>query len=370
MSTKQRFLSVDIFRGITIAAMIMVNNPGTWGAIYPPLEHSAWHGITPTDLIFPFFLFIVGMSISFAYSNKKKSKIGKDIYKKIISRSVKLILLGLILAGFTLHFPFFKDLSTLRLPGVLQRIGVVFFFASLIFLHTNWKVLLLIFVAILVAYWAMMTQIPIDGSIPLLTKSSSLASTIDLKILTVDHMWKTTYDPEGILSTLPSIATTIFGILIGLIVLNKEFSHKRKVIYFTVIGLSTLAAGYLWGFSFPLNKTLWTSSYVLASGGWATLVFAVIYYFADIKGHTSWGKPAIVFGSNAITVFFMSGVVARLFGMIKLGNGISIHGNLYGLLTSIISTPKLSSMIYSMFVIGFYYLVALFLFKRNIFIKV
>ena len=370
MSTKQRFLSVDIFRGITIAAMIMVNNPGTWGAIYPPLDHSAWHGITPTDLIFPFFLFIVGMSISFAYSGKKKNKITSDVYSKITSRSVKLIVLGLVLAGFTLHFPFFKDLPTLRLPGVLQRIGIVFFISAILFLHLNWKILLGVFVTILISYWALLTQIPIDGAMPILTKSSNLASAVDLKILTVDHMWKSSYDPEGILSTIPSIATTIFGILVGLIVLSKENTHFKKIIIFISIGVVTLVLGYLLNNIFPINKTLWTSSYVLVSGGWATIIFAVIYYLADVKGLSKWGKPAIVFGSNAITVFFLSGVVARIFGMIKLENGISIHGNLYNFLASIISTPELSSMIYSMFVITFYYLVALLMYKKEIFIKV
>ncbi len=370
MSTKQRFLSVDIFRGITIAAMIMVNNPGTWGAMYSPLEHSAWHGVTPTDLIFPFFLFIVGMSISFAYSGKKKYSITTEVYSKIISRSIKLIGLGLILAGFTLQFPFFKDLSTLRLPGVLQRIGIVFFFSAIMFLHLNWKALLAVFVTILISYWALLTQIPIDGATPLLTKSSNLASVVDLKILTVDHMWKTNYDPEGIFSTIPSIATTISGMLVGLVVVAKEKSHFQKITYFISIGVIALIIGYAWNMTFPANKTLWTSSYVLISGGWATIIFAIIYYLSDVKGLSNWGKPAIIFGSNAITVFFLSGIITRLFGMIKLGNGASIHGNLYSLLASIITIPELSSMVYSLFVITFYFLVALYMYKKEIFIKV
>ncbi len=370
MSTKQRILSVDIFRGVTIAAMILVNNPGTWGAIYPPLEHAEWHGLTPTDLIFPFFLFIVGMSITFAYTGKKARGITPDVYKKIISRTLKLIGLGLILAGFTLHFPFFKDLSTLRFPGVLQRIGVVFFFASLMFLHMNWKGLMAVFVTILIGYWLMMTQIPINGEMPLLTKESNLASVVDLKILTVDHMWKTLWDPEGILSTLPAIATTIFGIFLGMITLQKDKTHQDKLKYFVVIGIAALILGYAWSMVFPLNKALWTSSYVLVTGGWASLVYAATYYVADVLGHSEWGKPAIIFGSNAITVFFMSGIVARLFGMIKLSNGRSIHANLYEILSSVITIPKLSSMIYAVFVIVFYYFVALFMYKKKIFIKV
>ncbi len=370
MEKSKRILSVDIFRGITIASMILVNNPGTWGAIYPPLEHAHWHGLTPTDLIFPFFLFIVGISISLAYSKKRATGMTVDVFKKISSRSFKLIALGLILAGFTLHFPFFKDISTLRFPGVLQRIGVVFFISALLFFYFNWKILLGIFLTILVGYWGMMKFIPIDGAMPLLTKGSNLASVIDLKILTVDHMWKTLYDPEGLFSTLPSIATTIFGMFIGKIILLKDKSHQHKLKLFISIGLFALISGYIWNLNFPLNKALWTSSYVLVTGGWASLVFALIYFISDIKGHASWGKPAIVFGSNAITVFFMSGVIARLFGMIKLSNGVSIHGNLYHFLASIVTIPELSSLIYALFVILFYYFVALTMYKKGIFLKV
>ena len=370
MSTSKRILSVDIFRGITIAAMILVNNPGTWGAIYPPFEHAKWHGLTPTDLIFPFFLFIVGMSITFAYTKKKEHGIHADVYQKIISRTLKLIGLGLILAGFLISPPFFKDLSTLRLPGVLQRIGVVFFISSLLFLYSNWKSLLAVFVFILIGYWYVMTQIPIDGVMPLLTKESNMASVVDLKILTVDHMWKTLYDPEGILSTIPAIATTIFGMFLGMILLDKKKTEQQKLGFFVIIGIAALVIGYVWGMYFPLNKALWTSSYVLVTGGWASLIYALIYFVADILGHSDWGKPAIIFGSNAITVFFMSGVVARLFGMIKLSNGKSIHGNLYEILSSVITIPKLSSLIYAFFVIAFYYFVAWIMYKKKIFIKV
>ncbi len=366
----KRILSVDIFRGATIAAMILVNNPGTWSSIYPPFRHAKWHGLTPTDLIFPFFLFIVGMSITFAYSKKKEQGINAGVYKKIISRTLKLIVLGLILAGFTLSSPFFKDLSTLRFPGVLQRIGLVFFVASLLFLHLNWKALLGLFIGILIAYWLIMTQVPINGELPLLTKESNLASVVDLNILGIDHMWKTLYDPEGILSTVPAIATSIFGMFLGMILLRKNRSQQEKLVSFIVIGMVALLTGYLWSVIFPLNKALWTSSYVLVTGGWASLVYALIYYIADILDHNNWGKPAIIFGSNAITVFFLSGVVTRLFGMIKLSNGKSIHGNLYEFLSSIITIPKLSSLIYAIFVIIFYYFVALWMYKRKIFIKV
>ncbi|MEN8138091.1 MAG: DUF5009 domain-containing protein [Bacteroidota bacterium] len=369
MNASKRILSVDIFRGATIAAMILVNNPGTWGAIYPPFKHAEWHGLTPTDLIFPFFLFIVGMSITFAYTKKKETGVNADVYKKIISRTLKLIILGLIMAGFLIYPPFFKNLSELRLPGVLQRIGVVFFIASIMFLHLNPKVLFGIFVSILIGYWLIMTQIPFNGETYLLTPENNLATIIDQKILTLDHMWRV-YDPEGLLSTIPAIATTIFGMFLGKILLDKSKSEKEKLKLFIIIGVVALITGYAWGMIFPINKSLWTSSFVLVTGGFASLTYAAIYYIADILDHNSWGKPAIIFGSNAITVFFLSGVVARIFGMIKLSDGQSLHGYLYELLSSIITIPKLSSLIYAIFVIFFYYLVALYLYRKKIFIKV
>ncbi len=370
MSTKQRILSVDIFRGATIAAMIMVNNPGTWSQVYAPFLHAEWHGLTPTDLIFPFFLFIVGMSITFAYTKKKAIGITGDVYKKIISRTIKLIVLGLILAGFLITSPFFKDLSTLRLPGVLQRIGVVFFIASIMFLHFNWKTLLGIFVVILVGYWLIMTQIPVNGEMPLLTIESNFASVVDLNILTVDHMYRELYDPEGILSTLPAIATTIFGMFLGMILLNKEKTQKEKLKYFIIIGVVALVIGYAWSIVFPLNKALWTSSFVLVTGGLGTLVYAAIYYVADILDHNDWGKPAIIFGSNAITVYFLSSFTAKIFGRVKLPSGQSLHGYLYEILASIITIPKLSSLIYAILIILFYYFIALVLYRKKIFIKV
>ena len=370
MSTTKRILSVDIFRGITIAAMILVNTPGTWSNVYAPFLHADWHGLTPTDLIFPFFLFIVGMSIAFAYTKKKASGVNFDVYKKIFSRTFKLILLGLILAGFTLNFPFFKDLSQLRIPGVLQRIGVVFFIASLLFLHLNWKALLSLFVVILVGYFLIMTQLPMNGELPVLIRGYDWASVIDIKVLTSSHTYKPDYDPEGILSTLPSIATSIFGMFLGMILLNKNRSQQEKLKYFIIIGVVALIIGYLWDMIFPLNKALWTSSFVLVTGGWASLIYALIYYIADIKGHNDWGKPAIIFGSNAITVYFLSSFISKCFYLIKVSEGQSIHGYLYEILSSIITIPKLSSLIYAVLVISFYYLVAWILYKKKIFIKV
>jgi len=355
---------------MTIALMILVNNPGTWGNIYTPFKHASWHGCTPTDLVFPFFLFIVGTSIVFAYSSKKEAKDIK-VYSKVLIRSVKLIVLGLFLAGFMYKFPFFKSIFDLRLPGVLQRIGIVFLFSALLFLHTNWKILLGVYIFILIGYWYLMTQIPIHGEIPLLTKESNLAAYLDLKILTRAHIWKPEYDPEGLLSTLPAIATTIMGMFLGFILKQKEIKKNKKLLNILVIGFISLIIGSIWGQIFPINKALWTSSYVLYAGGWAFIIYGIIFYLTEICSFKKWGLPFIYYGSNAITVFFLSGFIAKSFYIIKLSNGKSIHYNLYNsLYNSWITTPKLSSLLYALTVILFYYLLARFLYRKEIFIKV
>ncbi len=368
MNNSRRILSVDIFRGMTIALMILVNTPGTWSSIYAPFRHAEWHGCTPTDLVFPFFLFIVGTSIVLAYPKKSKTT---QVYLKILKRSAKLILLGLFLAGFLVSFPFFKAFENLRIPGVLQRIGVVFFFASLLYLHTNWKSLLLVLLTILVGYWAVMTLVSIDGTIPLLTKESNNAAYVDLKILTRAHIWKPTYDPEGLLSTIPAIATTIMGMFLGLLIKTDQFSNKKKLAYLWLTGLAGVVLGVVWGMYFPINKALWTSSFVLYTGGWAFLIFGIIYYFTEIKKHTNWGLPFIYYGSNAITVYFLSSFIAKTFYLSHFSNGQSPHAFFYKtFFTSWINTPKLSSLLYAFSVILFYYFLARFLYKKKIFIKV
>jgi predicted acyltransferase len=263
----KRILSIDIFRGLTIAFMILVNTPGTWSHVFPPLEHASWHGITPTDLIFPFFLFIVGTSIVLAYANKRQY-IDHNLYRKIIIRSVKIIFLGLFLAAFVFHFPFIKDLSQLRLPGVLQRIGLVFLISALLFVKIKkWKWYLFILILLLGGYWYAMTQISINGAPPQLTKTHNLASVIDRQVLGVNHMWKHyeksgyiqgDYDPEGLFSTLPAVGTTILGIFLGLVLIDRRISPYAKFIIFVGLGILLWLLGWWWSHYFPLNKRLWT----------------------------------------------------------------------------------------------------------------
>jgi predicted acyltransferase len=361
---KERIISVDIFRGLTIALMILVNTPGSWGFVYPPLRHADWHGYTPTDLVFPFFLFIVGTSIVFAYQNKKASA---ATYRKISIRTLKLIGLGLFLGAFTVSFPFFKDFSEIRFPGVLQRIGVVFFFAALLFLNCNWKVLLGICLTILVGYWVWLGFIPINGEAPTFERApNNWANYIDLNVFG-SHMYKDDYDPEGLLSTLPSIASSLLGIFTGLVLISKR---ARKEQLLVIIGAGMLLTGYLWDLAFPINKALWSSSFVLVTAGWANIFLALIYYLTDVKG-IQFGSIFKYTGANAITLYFLSSFVSKLFYSIQLGDGVSIHGWLFeNLYRHSFLSGEMSSLLYGLTVVGFYLLLALIMYRRKIFIKV
>jgi predicted acyltransferase len=360
----KRIESVDILRGLTILAMILVNNPGTWAHIYAPLRHAEWHGLTPTDLIFPFFLFIVGISIYYAYKNKPKQK---TTYQKIIIRSLKLVALGLFLSLFLPYYPFLRDFSALRFPGVLQRIGVVFLVSALLYLHCNWKILLGIGLIILIGYWLFLGFVPFsDGTLPTFDRApNNWANYIDLNILG-DHMWKDDYDPEGLFSSLPAIATCISGILIARILDRSK--NKIKQLIFAAVGL--LFFGYLLSIWFPLNKAIWSSSFVLVTSGWATCILTVIYYLTDIKQL----KIGLVFkyvGMNAITIFFMSGFIAKTFYLTKISGKTSIHSSLYKTIymNSFLS-DNMSSLLYALTVVSFYTVIAYILYKKKIFIKV
>jgi len=361
---KQRIESVDILRGMTIVAMILVNTPGTWSHVYAPLLHAEWHGYTPTDLIFPFFLFIVGMSISFAYQNKSNTI---KTYKKIIIRSLKIIGLGLFLGWFLPFVPFFKPFSELRIPGVLQRIGVVFFVVAVLNLNFNWKVLLSIGISILIGYWLWLGYIPLNGELPTFDRApNNWANYLDVKVFG-NHTWKTDYDPEGLVSTLPAIATSISGILIAKILSNYK---NNKLIILSVLGVLMLIVGTVWNIWFPINKAIWSSSFVLVTSGWATIILAIVYYITDIR-KVKFGAIFKYVGMNAITIFFLSSFISKTFYLTKVNDVQSVHNWLYHTFyTSIISIDKLASMLYALTVVAFYLLLGYVLYKLKIFIKV
>jgi len=362
-SLGNRIQSVDIFRGATIVLMILVNTPGTWSAVYAPFLHAPWHGYTPTDLVFPFFLFIVGTSIVFAYKNKV---VNSGTYKKITIRTLKLIGLGLFLGAFTLSFPFFKDFADIRFPGVLQRIGVVFFFASILFINFNWKTLIGICIFFLIGYWLLMVMIPVNGMESTLDRApNNLANWLDVQIFGT-HNYKADYDPEGLLSTIPSICSSLLGIFTGLILTSKQ---EKKATLLMGLGGALLIVGHLWDLVFPINKALWTSSFVLVTAGWANLILALIYYLTDEK-KMKFGGIFKYAGANAITLYFLSSFISKIMGMIKVGDT-SLHGWLFGTIYAHDGMSlQLSSLLYGLSVVAFYCLLAYFLYKKRIFIKV
>jgi predicted acyltransferase len=369
--SSNRLVSLDVFRGLTIAGMVLVNNPGTWSAIYWPLAHAEWHGWTPTDLVFPFFLFIVGVAIPLAFG--RRLELGgpkRDLYLKVVRRTLIIFALGLFLNG----FPYF-NFAEIRIPGVLQRIAVCYLAASLIFLTTKVRTQVIIAVALLLVYWFAMTKLHAPGfAAGDLTKEGSLASWID-RVVFGPHIWKQgkVYDPEGILSTIPAIATTLFGVLTGQW-LRSERTALEKLAGLFVAGAVCVSIGWAWNSFFPINKSLWTSSYVMFTAGLGLQLLAVCYWLIDIKGYRRWAWPFVVFGVNAIALFVGTGLMAKAMGLIKIpqpdGSTISSQAWIFRNLFLSWAPPIKASLMYAVsFVLLWLFLMWL-LYRKKIFIKV
>jgi len=376
-----RLLSLDVFRGMTVAGMVLVNNPGTWSAIYPPLQHAEWHGLTPTDLVFPFFLFIVGISITFALGRRvEQGGVNKTIYLKIVKRAALIFGIGLFLAT----FPFYDfttgkwlDVSTVRIMGVLQRIAVCYLFAALIFLHTTRKQQAIIGVFLLLIYWGLMTLIDVPGCAVTSfdDKACNLAGYLDRLILTENHIWSSSkvFDTEGILSTMPSLSTTLAGVLCGHWMLRK-IDDYRKVSAIFFGGVCLLVLGWIFSFWFPINKSIWTSSYVVYTAGLALCFLGFCYWLVDIKGYRKWSKPFIIFGVNALALYIGSGIMAIILYSIQVpqkgGGTISLQQAIFENLYLPLASLKTASLMYAVsFVLVWLFLMWL-LYRRRILIKV
>ena len=376
-----RLISLDVFRGMTIAGMVLVNNPGTWAAVYTPLDHAEWNGWTPTDYVFPFFIFIVGIAITLALGKRVETNgVNRDIYWKIIKRALVIFGLGLFLAT----FPFYNftkhewlDLSTVRIMGVLPRIAVCYLVAALIFLHTNWKQQAIIAVSLLLIYWALMTLIPVPGCdiTTFNDKACNFAAYIDRLILTENHIWKAgkVYDPEGILSTIPAISSCLAGILCGHWLRTKRNDYEKVSAMF-FFGVVLCAAGWIWNFWFPINKSLWTSSYVVYMAGLALCFLGFCYWLIDIKGYKFWTKPFVIFSVNALVLFVGSGIMARILNLIKFtaadGKDISLQQVIFNNIFLPLATPINASLMYAIsFILVWLFLMWL-LYRKGIFIKV
>lgn len=422
--TKDRLISLDIFRGLTILLMTIVNNPGSWATIYPPLQHAEWHGCTPTDLVFPFFIFIMGAAISFAMPTKTYDS---TAFNKIFTRSLRMICLGIFfnffssiqlfgldgiplmigrllitaLVGYALMGNFDAKLKTylavsiftiymvlaysgieayqsVRLPGVLQRIGIVYFIASLLYLKTTQRTQLLTAIGILLGYWAIMTLIPAPGfEITNLERGTNLAAWAD-NILLKGHMWESskTWDPEGVLSTIPAIATGIIGLLIGQL-LNSVLPKTEKAKRMFLIGVILIVLGQIWNILFPINKALWTSSYVLYTAGLATLTLSILYYLIDIADYKKGIQLFQIWGVNPIIVFFLSQIVPQAMAMVSLPNPknpaeqINLWDYLYVFkVLPFFSNPMTASLTFALLYAGIWSILLAYFYKKKMYFKV
>ena len=320
ISAAPRLQSLDAFRGLTIAGMLLVNNPGSWSTIYGPLKHAPWHGWTPTDLIFPFFLFIVGVSMTLSYAKLlDRGASRSDLMLKSAKRAALIFLVGLALHS----FPWVGyDFSQIRIPGVLQRIAVAYLIASAIYLYvTTLKARVITLAVLLYGYWFLQTLVPVPGGLTgVLQPGLDLGAYIDRAVFTTAHLWKSarTWDPEGLLSTIPAVGTALLGAFAGTW-LKSSRTPTEKTLGLFIAGFAGMMLGAMWGWSFPINKNLWTSSYVIFTAGIACQVFALCYWLIDVQGYKAWSKPFVIFGMNAIAAFWLSGAFARVMSMIEVG---------------------------------------------------
>ncbi|TDD74141.1 acyltransferase family protein [Flavobacterium caseinilyticum] len=422
--TKERLISLDVFRGFTILLMTIVNNPGSWGSIYPPFKHAEWHGCTPTDLVFPFFIFIMGTAIPFAMPDKQ---FDFAVFNKILVRSLRIFCLGLFLNFFskielfglegisllilrlvitfavayallgnfslkiktyfvvavfaTLLFLAYSQIEAfqdVRIPGVLQRIGIVYFFIAILYLKTNQKTQLIVAALILLTYWILMAFVPVPGfGAANFEKGTNLAAWLD-NLLLSGHMWSysKTWDPEGILSTLPAIATGILGMFIGQI-LNLPIPKIEIAKKIGITGIGLIIIGLIWSIIFPINKSLWTSSYVLYSAGIATVCLAILYYTIDIADYKKWATFFLIWGVNPMIVFFFSGIIPRVLSSIKIQNPdisaeeINLQNLIYNFwIVPIFENPLDASLTYALTYAVFWSLILWFFYKNKMIFKV
>jgi predicted acyltransferase len=308
-----RLTALDVFRGITIAAMILVNNPGSWGAVYAPLRHAPWHGWTPTDLVFPFFLFIVGITTSLSLDARRaRGATDGQLATQVLRRGLIIVALGLLVSA----FPFFpaEHLARIRIPGVLQRIGIAYIAAGLIVLHGSWRAQAVAAAALLLGYWALLALVPVPGTWhPVLEPAEATLPAWFDRLLFDGHLWAatTSWDPEGALSTVPAIASVLLGALAALL-LREDRPLPSRVGRLAAVGAIAGSAGLLWGLVFPINKNLWTSSYALFTAGAAGLGLALCLWLIEVRSWRAWSQPFVAFGVNPMVAFVGSAMLSRL----------------------------------------------------------
>jgi predicted acyltransferase len=398
---QNRLTSLDVFRGATVAAMLLVNNPGSWSAIYPPLEHAEWHGWTPTDLIFPFFLFIVGVTTELSAAvRRERGATTRDLLLHTLRRGSIIFLLGVLLNA----FPFYTwgkvegiadptllqriqhRFANLRYLGVLQRIGLVYLVSTPLILRLRTRTLLWLGTAILLGYWALLTIVPLPdgrkGSAVLNEPSQTIAARSDRAVLGKNHIWRHgDWDPEGPLSTLPAIVTALSGALAGRLLRDsRTLSDKVKLLL--LYGLAGTALGLLWGLIFPINKNLWTSSYVVFTSGAAAILLAATLWLVDLRAaarhdpgrQPRWVMFFVVYGLNPLVAFVGSGIMARLTDSLirwrTEGKMTNLHLWLHQHLFESWLPPRPASLAYALTFVFFWFLLLAAMRKRRWIVKV
>jgi predicted acyltransferase len=400
-ATRERLLALDVFRGLTIAGMLLVNDPGSWSHIYPPLEHAEWHGWTPTDLIFPFFLFIVGVTTHLSITARRgRGDDERAIRRQILRRGALIFLFGLLLNW----FPFFQwgpiagnsspsffdrvaeRLEVLRIMGVLQRIGLAYMAAALLTLRTSIKQQVVILATLLFGYWFAMTLIPVPdtgvlGVFAINTKDAHLAAWLDRLVFDWrayglgNHLWvgSVTWDPEGLLSTLPAIGTAMLGVMAGRWISQPRPLAERLNGLFAA-GALGMMVGLMWNWSFPINKGIWTSSYVVFTAGVACVTLATIMWIVDVHGWRQWTKFFVIYGMNPIIAFVGSGILARLlYSILKVtyrGERVSVVEAIYRTFVSWGLEPINASLAFALCFVALWFGMLWVLYRRRIFLKV
>jgi predicted acyltransferase len=375
-----RLSSLDVFRGITIAAMILANMAGVVDDVYRPLGHSEWHGCTPTDLIFPCFLFIVGVAMTFSLSKyTAENKPTKAVYLRILRRTAILFILGLVLNGFWNQGVWTFDLSSIRLMGVLQRIALTYLFASLIVLKLPRKSQWLVAGGLLIAYWLTMMYIPVpDYGAGVLTREGNFGAFIDRLIIPKAHLYKGDGfnflgDPEGLFSTIPAIVSVLAGYFTGEWIKDKKQATSQTSMDLVLFGLCCLVIAIIWDVAFPINKKIWTSSYVLFTAGWALMLLAACYELIEVRLIKRWSKPFEIMGLNAIALFVASVFLIKITAKTQIGTGetaVSIYNWIYQNIFASWAGNFNGSFLFALVTLLFWYGVAVLMYQKRWFIKV
>jgi predicted acyltransferase len=381
VSTGKRYLAVDVLRGLTIAFMILVNDNGSDRA-FGALKHAEWNGFTPTDLVFPTFLFLVGASIVFSTESRLSRGVTRaSLFAHTVRRAIIIFLLGLVVNS----APFFR-LSTMRYYGVLPRIALCYLIVATLYIFMRRpegsaagqpsvadKIGLL--VACLLGYYILMRFVPVPGfgmpgrDVPFLDHDGNLVAWLDRQIFSAKHLYEHTRDPEGLLSTIPAIGTTLIGVLTGLF-LRSSRPDSRKALTLAVAGASGVILGLLWNPWFPINKKLWTSSYVLYAAGWSLLILAAFWFLVQVRGYRRGTGPLLVFGTNAITAYVISEVMADCLGNVRVGPHSNVLRWTAEHIAAVIPSPALGSLAYSLLYVLVCWLIVLPLYRKKIFIKI